>query len=117
MNKIEFEEIVKNRCNDINEILTNKAKEYAKLDRLHNFKEAGRILNITPEEALKGMTTKHTICINDMIEDCKYNNFDRPIEYVKEKIGDEINYLILLEALLTERIKNKEHEHNNRQRN
>ena len=102
-----FEEIVDNRCKDIKEILSNKAKEYAKDDRLHNFKEAGRILKITPEEALKGMTTKHTICINDMIEDCKNNNFDKTIEYVKEKIGDEINYLILLEALLSERIDNK----------
>ena len=106
MNTEEFEAIVHNRCNDINEILTNKAKEYAKGDRLHNFKEAARIQNITPEEALKGMTIKHTICINDMIEDIKYNRFNRDIPYIKEKIGDEINYLILLEALLTERIKN-----------
>ena len=107
MNTEEFEGIVHNRCNDINEILTNKAKEYARIDRLHNFKEAARIQNITPEEALRGMTIKHTICINDMVEDCKYNKFNRDIPYIKEKIGDEINYLILLEALLTERIKER----------
>lgn len=106
MNTKEFEEIVDNRCKDIVEILTNKAKEYASIDRLHNFKEAGRIRDVSPEEALKGMTIKHTICINDMIEDIKYNRFNRDIPYIKEKIGDEINYLILLEALLTERIKN-----------
>jgi len=107
MNTEEFEEIVRNRCSDINEILANKAKEYARIDRLHNFKEAGRIQGITPEKALKGMTIKHTICINDMIEDTRDGVISRDITYVREKIGDEINYLILLEALLTERIKNQ----------
>jgi len=103
MNTEEFDSIVTNRCTAISEILASKAKEYATADRLHNFKEAGRIQGLVPEKALKGMTIKHTICINDMIDECQAGTFDRTIPYIQEKLGDEINYLILLEALLIER--------------
>ena len=48
--------------------------------------EIDKYYSLTPEEALRGMTIKHTICINDMVEDCKYNKFNRDIPYIKEKI-------------------------------
>lgn len=93
-----FNIILKKRLSSIESVLAFKAKEYATQDRLHNFKVAARINNTTPAKALWGMALKHLVSITDIIE--------RPIDFdpeiIDEKIGDMINYLILLEAILKE---------------
>jgi hypothetical protein len=48
------------------------------------------------------MLSKHLISVYDMVDDLN-NHIESPMEVWKEKIGDSINYLILLEALLYER--------------
>lgn len=84
------------------------------MDKLHNFKRAGNMLQCSPEYALVGMWTKHIISLLDIVdkinkEDVKLSNMfvckpdDVTIAMVEEKIGDAINYLILLEALIKER--------------
>ena len=98
-----FDSIVADRCDSIKSILASKAKEYAKGDRLHNFKVASAISNCTPERALKGMMMKHLVSVFDIIDDLD-KNIVPTSELVDEKIGDLINYSILLEALLKERI-------------
>ena len=96
MELTEFEELLKNRINKINETLAVKGSEYSsKIDRLHNFKSAGRMKGETPQEALWGMLMKHLVSVEDLIKDRLENNRHN----VDEKIGDVINYLILLEAL------------------
>jgi hypothetical protein len=98
----EFDKIVQSRIGKIGKILSNKAKEYASwVDRLHNFKVAARITGETPEMALRGMLMKHIVSVFDIIEHCRTLTIRQII--IDEKLGDSINYLILLEALLYER--------------
>lgn len=92
--------ILEKRIEKIKTVLGNKAKEYSSYkDRLHNFKVAARIQNTTPEKAAFGMALKHLVSVMDIIE----NTPKKPSkEMVDEKIGDLINYLVLIEALLLE---------------
>ena len=100
----EFDKVVQERLGKIEALLLAKRAEYAPEggDRLHNFKRAGKMLGITPEQALIGMWTKHVISILDICDrvDTKLPSKDM----VDEKLGDAINYLILLEAMLKERL-------------
>jgi len=105
MKNEQFNGIVECRIEEIRSVLSKKAEEYASaVDRLHNFKVAARKRNTTPEDALMGMAAKHDVSIDDLVlwaKDCP-----EKITYglVNEKIGDMINYLILLEALFVERL-------------
>jgi len=101
MNNSQFNRIVENRIKKIKDVLANKAKEYAKGDRLYNFKRAAEIFHTTPQKALAGMFAKHLVSVIDIIE----NDKSVSVELLNEKIGDSINYLILLEALLIEQEK------------
>lgn len=81
-----------------------KAKEYANdEDRLHNFNKAGKMSNQTPEKALRGMLLKHIVSMDDIIE-----NIDKGVlpskALLDEKIGDIINYYILIEACIIDRL-------------
>ena len=58
---------------------------------------------MSPEKALLGMKTKHTVSILDIVDDLDTGNLPSG-ELLCEKIGDELNYLILLKALILERI-------------
>jgi len=97
----DFDCLVDRRLHEIHSILNQKAAEYSvESDRFHNFKIAARMNDTTPEKALKGMMLKHEVSIQDMI------NCDVEIteELIDEKIGDNINYLILLEGLMKEKL-------------
>lgn len=93
--------------------LGNKSPEYASdTDKLHNFKRAGKMLNCSPAKALMGMKAKHDVSILDIVDkidrsytDKKYYPKNVPtVELIEEKIGDSINYLILLEAIIKEEL-------------
>jgi hypothetical protein len=109
----EFKEILIKTLTSCRRVLRAKASEYAKEDRLYNFKRAAECLRQTPEQALLGMMQKHSVSVIDLIEACKDNCIERdsgkilgPIpdkSLINEKIGDSINYLILLKGLLYER--------------
>jgi len=94
-----FDAILENRLLKISGVLGQKAKEYALGgDRLHNFKTAAALLQTTQAKALWGIAAKHLVSVADLVEGRL-----PPTEYfVNEKIGDLINYLILLEAVLLE---------------
>lgn len=99
MNSQRFDAVLNDQIKRTVDVLGSKAGEYANdKDRLHNFKAAAALQGVTPIEALRGMMTKHTISIYDMIGSGKMF----PLEVWDEKIGDHINYLILLRALVTE---------------
>jgi len=104
MDQENFDKLLGRRLEKINSVLKSKAKEYAKGDRLHNFKVAAMLAQspITPEQALLGMLRKHLVSVIDIIEDTG-NGIVASRAMVDEKVGDTINYMILLEALLVER--------------
>lgn len=102
MNNKDFEISLNNQIDKCKNLLIIKGKEYAqeRNDRLKVFKKAAAMQGITSIEALAGMMCKHTCSIYDMCkEDEKYT-----IAKWEEKITDHINYLLLLRALLDEKI-------------
>ena len=107
MNVEEFNKHLNHRIKLIRQVLEAKNKEYASdVDKLHNFKRAGDMLRQTPEKALIGMWSKHIISILDIVDKIELENQfpnSMTVSMIEEKIGDAINYLILLEALLKER--------------
>jgi len=99
-----FEKYLNQRLNKIINILSKKGKEYSPdADRLHNFNRAAVLRNTTPEEALLGMKVKHTVSIEDIINGIK-NGYLPSLELLEEKIGDEINYWIILEIMIKGKI-------------
>lgn len=102
MNSEHFERVMQRRFGQTFYVLGNKAKEYARGDRLHNFKEAAKFLRTTPEKACLGFLTKHLISVVDMVFDLDEGKIHDPKVW-DEKLGDSMNYLILLEGLLVER--------------
>lgn len=103
--EIDFDDIVNKRTVKIRGILAKKAEEYATNEnRFHNFDVTARIKGITPEQALDGMMAKQLVSVFDMIE-WSETDPDRTTEkMIDAKIGDLINYLILLEGLMRRRI-------------
>lgn len=101
---IQFENVLENRINKIRKILASKREEYSKdTDRYHNFRVAARSgpIEQTAEEALEGMMRKHLVSVYDLI----LMPETRTRERIDEKIGDLINYLILLEGIMLEKLK------------
>jgi hypothetical protein len=97
----EFTKKVEKRIDLIRQTLLTKHKEYAKDDNVfRNFDEAagGFSLHSTSAEVLWSYMTKHLVSIKDIVAD------NKPVDpsIVSEKIGDVINYLILLEAMLNQ---------------
>ena len=101
MNTQQFNEILESTIKKCRDTLTVKSSEYATEDRLHNFKVAAEIQHCTPITALAGMMAKHTVSVYDLIRRHEAG-FDVPMELWDEKIGDSINYLFLLMALIKE---------------
>lgn len=91
----EFNAILDARIDRIQSTLAGKAKEYATEDRLHNFKQAATVLRCSPEAALRGMWIKHLISLLDIWETPWSDAWE-------EKLGDCINYLLLLEGIKRE---------------
>jgi hypothetical protein len=100
MNHSDFEEILVQQIEECKYTLITKAIEYAQDDdRLHNFKVAAELQGVTPRVALGGMFAKHIVSIFDMLPEDD-NSVD--MEVWDEKIGDSLNYLFLLKALIVE---------------
>ena len=102
MTREDFSRRVEKRIDLIRQTLLTKHKEYAKDDNVfRNFDEAagGLSLHSTSPEVLWSYMTKHLVSIKDIVSD----NVPVTSEVVSEKIGDVINYLILLEAMLNQR--------------
>lgn len=107
MNQQEFEKLLGERIEKIDTVLGKKAAEYARGDdRLHNFKRVAQVKGCTVPEACLDGFYKHFISILDMIDDYKKEVY-HSVELWDEKLGDAINYLILLEAILKEGVREK----------
>ena len=98
MDAATFDAMLDARLAKTRAVLAAKAGEYAAPDdRLHNFKRAARMLGRTPAQACLGFLAKHLASVFDVVD----GRTQTPA-LIDEKVGDAINYLILLEALLTE---------------
>lgn len=97
-----FQKVVADTCKSINAVLHHKAKEYARGDRLSNFKKAAAAMSNTPEKACVAFWMKHVISLNDLVNDLEAGRM-ASMGMWDEKIGDAINYLVLLKGLVMER--------------
>lgn len=105
----DFDDMLRTRLNKTLAVLKSKAAEYATDDdRLHNFKRAAKDfpsmegIGTTPADTLVGMMRKHWVSIADIVDRHGCGESVSPA-LIDEKIGDAVNYLILLEAVLLER--------------
>lgn len=97
MNGKDFYALVDRRLEKTRDVLISKGKQYSKeQNKLYNFRRAAKINQVPLKVALWSMSTKHLVSIIDMVESDQHFDDD----YIDEKIGDMINYLILLEAAL-----------------
>jgi len=102
---MDFEKVLEERLRLTKEVLSAKEKEYASIkSRYHNFDMAARKRNTSPEDALMGMAVKHDVSIDDLVEWAKISPERLTLPLIREKIGDKINYLILLEGMLINRV-------------
>lgn len=99
MNNETFNAILDNTLAQTKKVLAGKAEEYTTdVDRLHNFKVAAELQGTTMRQALGGMMAKHTVSVYDLIN---AEALASP-EMWAEKLGDHLNYLILLAAVVEE---------------
>lgn len=105
MTNAEFTEVLEQQFECCRRLLVSKGQEYdANMDdRFHSFKVAAELQNLTPKQALCGMMCKHVISIFDMVTaDERYS-----IDKWNEKITDNMNYLLLLYAMIKEEFANE----------
>jgi len=111
MTRQEFiEKVVSRRIDLITITLASKGKEYSMDENaFHNFDEGKYIAFADSREKYAwDLMTKHLQSMKDIIEHVSIagaNGYPTDA-MVEEKIGDAINYLILIEAMLKEQIQN-----------
>lgn len=100
MNFGEFKEIYEEQKALCNKKVDLKAEQYARIDRLSNFKEAALLAKETPQQAAWGMVIKHIIWLRDMIL------YDPPASITKEALDEVITdimvYMVLIKAIIIE---------------
>lgn len=111
MNTDDFNKIIHEQIERCEDTLCKKADEYATDDMLHNFKVAAGLQGCLPTTALGGMMAKHTASVYDMIRGLEEGK-SYPLELWDEKIGDSINYLLLLAAAVREDEENQRNHQN-----
>jgi len=113
----EFDAVIERRIELIRQSMQTKQKEYTREgSAFHNFDEAGKEFDCTPAEALIGMWAKHYISLKDILRDMSEMKNGIMIlvdsdkvgvkiadAFIEEKIGDLINYLVILEGILKDK--------------
>ena len=110
MNNNTFERVVEDSLDMCKAVLTRKSGEYSSSDdKLHNFNKAKELMRCkTKEFALLGMLNKHLVSVIDMIEKFEKTGELPTSNMIDEKIGDSINYFILLKACFYDDLKKAE---------
>lgn len=95
----EFDKFLDDILGRIKSVLGSKSADYSTLDdKLYNFKLQARIDGITSMEALRGNWLKHRASICQGLDEMP--DKVRPWEWWMEKGTDDINYCILMLAML-----------------
>ncbi len=100
MNRKEFNALVDKRKELIESVLQKKGAEYAnEANVFHNFEEGAKLsFHNSREMVAWEYMIKHLQSIKDMIS----NNTPYSEHVIREKFGDAINYMILMEAMMLE---------------
>ena len=101
MTPAQFDQIIEDQFKQCRQLLSQKAGEYARGDRLSNFKKAANLTGSTPVTALWGMAVKHIVSIADYVNDYEMGDVHTLPQW-NEKIHDAINYLLLLKGVLVD---------------
>ena len=100
----DFRNLLEVRFKKIQDTFTVKQEEYAnEVDVFENIKNGVRlsVFNTEPEQVAWSYAAKHLESIISILE--KLPEEKPSEELINEKIGDAINYLIIIEGLLKER--------------
>lgn len=111
LSNAKFQEGLERRLKLIREVLSSKATEYAKdnaegEDRMHNFNVSMHLapnLFKTREDAIMGFLVKHLTSVEDILADLRQDKYP-DLARLEEKLGDVINYYILLEISIRQGI-------------
>jgi hypothetical protein len=107
MDSNHFDEVLESRLRAIRLSLLIKGKEYRRNgDPLHNFNRGAKLSGQSREKVLWGFALKHYVSFLDMLDDIDNERYPKE-ETVNEKIGDLCCYLILCEASIKDKIKEK----------
>lgn len=99
MTSKEFKEVVDEQLEYCKNLLFKKNEEYVTTDDVfENFRTGANMLGTDVKNTLLGYLTKHLVSIVSMIKDDKQYDIDK----WNEKIGDSINYLLLLKGMVVE---------------
>lgn len=94
-----FNDVVNRQVSHCLNLLCAKGSEYAPgTDRLIAFKKAAALQGRTQAQAALGMLAKHLISVVDMIQSKETYSAEK----WDEKIGDSINYFLIIRAIVTE---------------
>ena len=105
--EIDFENTIKNTLEQIKDLLIVKCKEYRRKNNpYHNFEVGAEKTGKTRIEILRGFSLKHSISIDDIIEDFE-NGTPPNVEKVNEKYNDLITYLLIEKSMMIEYCLNK----------
>ena len=105
--EIDFENTIKNTLESIKDLLIVKGKEYRRKNNpYHNFEVGAEKTGKTRIEILRGFALKHSISIDDVIEDLE-NGTPPNVEKVNEKYNDLITYLLIEKSMMIEYCLNK----------
>ena len=105
--EVDFENTIKNTLESIKDLLIVKGKEYRRKNNpYHNFEVGAEKTGKTRIEILRGFALKHSISIDDMIEDFE-NGTPPNVEKVNEKYNDLITYLLIEKSMMIEYCLNK----------
>lgn len=94
-----YEKAVEGIIAHCGETLFQKHKEYATEDDFHIFNVAAVLQGVTPEQALIGMMDKHVVSVHDLVNEHAEGR-QVAAETWREKICDNINYLLILWAMV-----------------
>jgi hypothetical protein len=100
MNAEEFDIFLEETFERIRLVLASKGNEYVANDaksRFHNFDISAAFKSESSEQALWGFVTKQLVSLSDMV---KCDSTSYPIDLWDEKLGDVINYMILLRGIV-----------------
>ena len=98
-----FDELVERETQRMKDVMCSKSADYsADDDKLFNFKLAAELDGVSPIEALRGMWLKHRTSLRQGLDEL-VDGKCRSKEWWIEKLTDDRNYSVLLQALLEEK--------------
>lgn len=103
MNQKEFDEVVRQTIDAIQELLVIKGGEYAgSEDRLANFKRGSALTGVLPLTVCMIYLSKHYDAISTYVRNSQLGNTNRLSEPIEGRLDDLINYCILMKAIIRE---------------